>query len=130
MMVDTLMSVFIFIIELFIAIGIFAILVKVSKLVVDKVNASDFLKTSRLFNPAEYFPDEELSTIRQIFYLVIIVLIVVDILYSVVGWNQNIIIFSVFDILLSLHFAIHVNPDSSRNKILLFGQPYTKLATK
>lgn len=117
MMFDILMMV----IEILIGIVLFSVLVQVSKYVLDKMTSSTFIGTSRLLNPHEYLPEEELSTIKQVFYLVIIVLIVVDILYSVVGWQANIIIFSVFDILLSLHFAIHVKWGSSKNKLLLFG---------
>lgn len=100
---------------------IFSVLVQICKFVLIKVKSSEVINNSRLFNPLEYFPEEELSTIRQVFYLSIIILIVVDILYSVFGWNENLIIFSVFDIILSLIFAINVKWGSLKNKILLFG---------
>ena len=103
------------------SIVIFSVLVQICKFVLIKLKSSESLKNSRLFNPLEYFPEEEISTIRQVFYLIIIVLIVVDILYSVVGWHENLIIFSVFDILLSLLFAINVKWGSLKNKVLLFG---------
>lgn len=109
------------IIALLISIVLFVILVKITKFVYNKIYFSTFFNTSKLLNPLEYFPEEELSSIKQIFYLVLIVLIVVDILYSVVGWNQNIFIFSVFDIILSLYFTIHTDWDCRRNKILLLG---------
>ena len=99
----------------------FSVLVQLCKYALIKVKSSDALKNSRLFNPREYFPEEELSTIKQVFYLSIIVLIVVDILYSVFVWHENLFIFSVFDILLSLFFAVNVKWGSLKNKILLFG---------
>lgn len=111
----------IYFIEILIGILFFAILVKLCKFAIGKVKASEFFTTSKLLNPLEYFPEEEISTIKQICYLVIIVLIVVDILYSVVGWHENLIIFSAFDIVLSLHFAIHAKKDTLKDKIILFG---------
>ena len=109
------------IVLIFVSIGLFIVLVKISRFLLNRFKSLNFFKTSRLFNPYEYFPEEEVSTIQQLCYLAIIVLIVVDILYSVFGWSQNLIIFSVFDIILSLHFAIHFKGDSFKNKIILFG---------
>lgn len=110
------------IIAVLVSIVAFTVLVRIGKIVSGKLLSSDIFETSRFLNPREYFPDEELPIIKQICYLAIIVLIVVDILYSVVGWHENLIIFSVFDIILSLHFAIHANKGGSlRNKIKLFG---------
>ena len=118
---DELLVLVVFIIEIFIAMGFFAVLVQLTKYFLAEIKSKEFFRTSRLLNPLEYFPEEELSTIEQICYLVIIILIVVDILYSVVGWNENLIIFSVFDIILSLHFAVHVRWDSLKSKVILFG---------
>lgn len=121
MMDEMIMTLLIIVGMVLLSIVIFSVLVQICKFVLIKLKSSESLKNSRLFNPREYFPVEEISTIRQVFYLVIIVLIVVDILYSVVGWHENLIIFSVFDILLSLLFAINVKWGSLKNKILLFG---------
>ena len=99
----------------------FSVLVQLCKYALIKVKSSDALKNYRLFNLREYFPEEEISTIKQVFYLSIIVLIVVDIMYSVFVWHENLFIFSVFDILLSLFFAVNVKWGSLKNKILLFG---------
>jgi hypothetical protein len=121
MMDEWIMTLLIIVGMVLLSIVIFSVLVQICKFVLIKLKSSESLKNSRLFNPLEYFPEEEISTIRQVFYLVIIVLIVVDILYSVVGWHENLIIFSVFDILLSLLFAINVKWGSLKNKILLFG---------
>jgi hypothetical protein len=110
-----------FFVYLLICVVFFVALVQIGKYSLKKIRSSNFFKTSRIANPREYLPEEELSTIGQICYLVIIVLIVVDILYSVSGWQPNLYIFSAFDILLSLHFVIHAPKDSLKNKIVLFG---------
>ena len=71
----------------------FSVLVQLCKYALIKVKSSDALKNYRLFNLREYFPEEEISTIKQVFYLSIIVLIVVDIMYSVFVWHENLFIF-------------------------------------
>ena len=99
---DDLFLLLIFVGLLLISIIAFSILVQLCKYVLNKVKSSESLNNSRVFNPLEYFPEEEILAIRQVLYLAIILLIVVDILYSVFGWNENLIIFSVFDIILSI----------------------------
>ena len=106
MMDELLWYLLVILVAVLLSIVIFSVLVQICKYALIKVKSSDALKNSRLFNPREYFPEEELSTIKQVFYLSIIVLIVVDILYSVFVWHENLFIFSVFDILLSLFFAV------------------------
>ena len=118
---EMLLGFLMFIVVLFASIVFFSVMVQVCKFVIIKIKSSNFFKTSRLFNPLEYFPEEEMSTIKQVFYLSIIVLIVVDILYSIIGWDENLVIFSAFDIILSLYLAINVKWGSLENKILLFG---------
>lgn len=121
MPVEMWIIILVFIIEFLIVMLAFSIAVQLCKFVINKIQSSNFFKTSRLFNPLEYFPEEEITTIKQVFYLVIIVLIVVDILYSAVGWHENLIIFSLFDIILSLYLGVNVKWGSLKNKILLFG---------
>ena len=73
--VSLLVSIF----RLLVAFGIFALLVYVSKFIVNKVESSRF-KNSRFLNPMEYFPAEEVSTLRQVFYLIMILVFLVIIL--------------------------------------------------
>ena len=121
-MMDSLLIDFsLYIFWLVVTIVLFSVIVQLCKFTINKLKSSNFVRTSKLFNPLEYLPEEEISNVRQLFYLIIIVLIVVDILYSVIGWDENLIIFSVFDIVLSLYFAINVKWGPLKNKILLFG---------
>lgn len=76
-------------------------------------------RSHRLLNPKEYFPEEEIHSLRQIFYLIMMGLFFVNILYSLVFVEGDLISFVIFDILLSLYLAINLDKSSLKNKILL-----------
>ena len=60
------MVVFTVIYELIISVLIFSALFVTGKLIYKKLNKNG----SRILNPLEYFPEEEIQTLRQVFYLV------------------------------------------------------------
>ena len=47
---------------------------------------------SRILNPAEYFPEEELHSLRQIFYLIMMGFFFVIILYTLIFINEDLYI--------------------------------------
>ena len=113
------MSLLVSIFRLLVAFGIFALLVYVSKFIVNKVKSSRF-KNSRFLNPMEYFPAEEVSTLRQVFYLIMILIFLVIILYIVFGWDDGIYFISVLDIIISVYIAMKMGRDSFKEKLILF----------
>ncbi|WP_406535690.1 hypothetical protein [Methanobrevibacter sp.] len=74
----------------------------------------------RLLNPSEYFPEDELHTLRQIFYLIMMALFFMNILYSLVFINEDLTYFVIFDLAISLYLAITLDKSSLKNKILIF----------
>ena len=79
-----------------------------------------FKKSSnRFLNPNEYLPDEEIHTLRQVFYLILIALCFINLLYSLIFSYGDIYYFCVFDILLSLYIAITMDKSSISHKILI-----------
>lgn len=74
---------------------------------------------NRIFNPTEYFPEEEVHTLRQIFYLIMMGFFFMNILYTLIFINTDIIYFVIFDIILSLYLAIELDKSTLKNKILL-----------
>lgn len=113
--VSLLVSIF----RLLVAFGIFALLVYVSKFIVNKVESSRF-KNSRFLNPMEYFPAEEVSTLRQVFYLIMILVFLVIILYMLFDWNGGIYFISVLDIVISVYVSMKMGKDSFKEKLILF----------
>ena len=79
------------------------------------------LKKSRnkLLNINEYFPREEVHSLRQIFYLIMMGLFFTNVLYGLIFITNDQIYFVILDIILSLYLAINLDKSSFKNKILL-----------
>ena len=107
-------------VDLFIIFMIFAVLVCIGKYVSGKLKASESFKSSRFLNPQEYLPEEELSTIKQVLYLVMIVIIVMNMLYLFFGWRDDSFNLLLFDIIISLYLAVGMDISSVKNKFILF----------
>ena len=93
---------------------LFISLVFIGMFVFDKLKNSH----NRLFNPKEYLPEDELHTLRQVSYLIMMSFSFINILYSFFI-NIELIYFSIFDVILSLFIAITLDKSSLKNKILL-----------
>ncbi|MEE0938641.1 hypothetical protein [Methanobrevibacter sp.] len=84
---------------------------------------------SRLFNPLEYFPEEEVQTLRQVFYLVMMLIFFVFILYIIVVPGNDFVGVAVVQLLVSLYIAFTLDYSSWKNKILFFLLiPYESIA--
>ena len=108
------------ILQFFLGILIFSILGYVTKYIVPKLKNSSLLKNSRIFNLKEYFPDEEIPELMQLFYLAMIVVFSVNMLYILISWGPETINITFIDIIVSLYLAIKIEPNSFKNKLLLF----------
>ena len=94
---------------------VFLILMLIFKYVLEKIKENSF----RVLNPKEYFPDEEIHSLRQIFYLIMMGLFFINILYSVVYIESDIIYMAIYDIILSLYLAIRLDKSTLKNKIII-----------
>ena len=103
------------IIQLIIEIIIFLLLMQIGKYISKKLKNSSI----RILNINEYFPEEEIHSLKQIFFLIMMGLFFINILYSLVCIDSDLIYLSIFDIVLSLYLAIHLDRSSWKNKILL-----------
>ena len=103
---------------------IFLILMVIFEFVFSKVKD----KSYKLLNPHEYFPEDEVHTLRQISFLIMMGLIFVDILYAIVYIGDDLLTFVIFDLILSLYLASILDKSTIKNKIiLLFLIPYSSL---
>ena len=77
----------------------------------------------------ELLPEDEIHSLRQVFYLILMALCVANIFYSFMGEGVEFYnYFPIFDIALSLYFAIKLDKTSIKNKILwLLLVPYGAL---
>ena len=79
-------------------------------------------------NINELLPEDEVHTLVQVFYLILMALCVVNIFYSLMGSGNDLYYFAIFDIVLSLYFAITLDMSSWKNRIIwLILVPYGSL---
>lgn len=108
------------IIQLLVAAGIFVFLVYLAKFIVNNIKSIPGFKNSKFLNPLEYFPDEKLASLKQIFYLTLVFIFIVIELYLIFDWHDLSFPMLVLDIILSIYLAINMNMDSLNDKIILF----------
>ena len=104
------------ILEYFVEIAVFLVLMVIGSFLLKKIIKS----RNKVFNPREYFPEEEIHSLRQVFYLIMMAACFINILYSLVFVSTDVIYLVIFDILLSLFVAIRLDRSTLKNKILIF----------
>lgn len=105
--------------ELLVVIAVFAVLVYVGRFLADKLNASESVRSFRLFNIQEYIPEEEAATLKQVFYLIMILLFIINIINLLIYYDTDVLFLTCFDTLVSLYLAVHFR-NESLNKFVLF----------
>lgn len=100
--------------------GIFVIMFYAGRFIKNRLESSTDIKSSRFFNPKEYLPEEELTTLKQVFYLVMIMFFVFGILYSVFIWEHDLHTFFILDIIVSIYLALQIKGKSRKNMLILF----------
>lgn len=117
------------IVQILCAIAIFGVLTLACNLLVKKVKSSDWFKNSKFLNPTEYFPQEEVLNLKQLHYLIMIILFIVIILYLVFEWNEGLFYVAILDIIVSLYLVRKIDRNSLKDKIICFSMiPVSALA--
>ena len=83
---------------------IFIVLTAVGVFILDKIRNSD----NRYLNPQEFLPKDEIHTLKQVFYLILMSLCFVTVLYTLISTKSDIPYLSFFDTLVGLVDFIHV----------------------
>ena len=105
--------------QVFIVIGIFFILVYFSKYILNNNRLISYFKNSKFSNPLEYFPSEEVSTLKQVFYLIMILVFIIICLYLIFDWRETNFIFGL-DIVVSIYLALKMSKESHKEEFILF----------
>ena len=92
----------------------------VGKYVYNFLKRNFHIKNSRFFNIREYFPEEQIFELRQLYYLAMILMFFVVILYLLFSWGPQTISIVFVDIILSLYLMFNTKRDSLKNKIIFF----------
>nr|WP_295000613.1 hypothetical protein [uncultured Methanobrevibacter sp.] len=98
---------------------IFVVLIKVIKFAAAKIKSSSRFKSFKLFNLEEYLPMEQVTEIRQIFFLSMIVLFSLNILYLLVYGRDMSLTLVFIDIILSFYIAFDLDTKSKKDKLLI-----------
>ena len=110
--------------QLAVVIIIFLVLTILGKVIYHKLKN----KYGNSININELLPEDEVHTLIQVFYLILMALCVVNIFYSFMGSQNDLYYFAVFDIALSLYFAITLDMSSWKNRLIwLLLVPYGSL---
>lgn len=110
------MEIFNVICELVIPILIFGILFVVGKLIYKKLDNSE----SRLLNPSEYLPEQELETLKQVYYLIMMLILFIFIIYITSVHKMDVFPIAILQIVVSVYIALTLDYSSWNNRILFF----------
>ncbi|MBQ8017695.1 MAG: hypothetical protein IJ258_06270 [Methanobrevibacter sp.] len=103
-------------VELVIELVIFFLLVGIGIFVVKIMKNSD----NKFLNPTEYLPLEEIQSIKQGYFLIMMGLCFVVVLYSLSFNSSDLVYFAIFDIIISLYVVITIDKTSNWHKLLIF----------
>ena len=109
--------------EIIIEIIVFLALMGVGIFVMKKLKGSD----SKFLSPREYLPDEEIHSIRQIYYLLMMALCFFIVIYTLVFTNYDLLYITIFDTIFSLYIAITFKNSKWRKLLVLMLIPYGSL---
>ena len=101
--------------ELISVLIIFMILTVIGMYISKAIRNSD----SRFSNPQEFLPEDEIFTLKQVFYLIMMSSCFIIVLYSLTFVKGDVTYLCVFDVALSLCIAIMLDKSSLKNKILI-----------
>ena len=83
---------------------------------------------SRFLNPQEYLPDDEIQTLRQVSYLILMGACFINMMYPLIFIHSDMMYLTVFDVILSLYIAITIDKSTTWRKLaILFLVPYGAL---
>ncbi len=103
------------VLEFVVEIIVFLVLMIVFRFIFNKLENSSY----KLLNPKEYLPEEELHSLRQMSFLIMMGLLFISVLYNLVYIGKDLLSFVIFDILISLYVATKLDKNSWKNRILL-----------
>lgn len=107
--------------ELIITVLIFLILFSVGRIIYKSLKNSD----SMFLDPKEYLPEDEITTLKQVYYLVMMFIFFIFLLYTFIIEDGDLASLTYLEILISLYVLITIDYDSWKHKaIFLLMIPY------
>ena len=111
--------------ELLVTILVFLILFAIGRIIYRKLESNE----SRFLNPYEYFPEDEVTSLKQVFYLIMMLLFFIFILYSLFVKDADFYSFAFLEIIVLLYITITLDFSSWKNRLLfILLIPYGSIA--
>lgn len=108
------------VVELSFIIISFIIFYYIGKFILKKIQKHESKFTNnRLLNPREYFPEEEIETLKQVFYLIVLFILFIFFFYNIIA-DKETYLFSVSEIIFMVYIANTLDYSSWKNKLLFF----------
>lgn len=93
---------------------VFSILTLIGMFVYKKLRFS----SNRYLNPREFFPEDELHSLNQMFYLIMMGLSFIIIIYTLTFVENDLLYIVIFDLFLSLFIAVTMDKSSIKGKLI------------
>lgn len=105
-------------------IAIFLITALTLRVIYNKLKNTDI----HILKPEEYLPKEEILTLKQVFYLVMMTLFVINIFYQLVAQGNDVLYFALLDIILSLITLAYIRIHDLKSILIAFSIiPYSSM---
>lgn len=98
-----------------IEVSIFLILVLIGMFILKKMKSS----SNRYLNPVEFLPVDEIHTLKQVAYLILMAFCFMNMFYTLISFEDYFFYVAIFDAALSLFIAITIDKKTWINRILL-----------
>lgn len=109
------------IMELIATLFVFIILFGIGRFIYRRLESNE----SRLLNPYEYLPEDEVFSLKQVYYLIMILLFFIFILYTIVIKDNDVFVFGFFEAIILLYILVTLDYSSWKNRVLIiFLIPY------
>ena len=102
--------------ELIITVLIFLILFSVGRIIYKSLKNSD----SVFLDPKEYLPEDEITTLKQVYYLIMMFIFFIFLLYTFIIQDGDVASLTYLEILISLYVLITLDYDSWKRKVIFF----------
>ena len=103
-----------FVLEVIVTVIIFLIIFTIGKFIYNKVSNSD----SRLFNPHEYLPEEEVQSLKQVYYLIMMLILFIFLLYTIIFYTTDLTGLVILEIIITTYIALTLDYSSWKNRLL------------
>ena len=100
--------------QFFVELILFLVLTAIGTFIYKKIINSD----NKYLNPEEFLPQDEIHTLKQVLYLIMMALCFANLLYSFIFVSTDYFYLTLFDIALSLAIAITIDKSTLKNKVL------------